>query len=160
MARMGTGMTLIAGLAAGAAAQYFLDSQAGRRRRHTARDRAMSLAKREARDAKRKVDYAAGQAKGAAAGMRPTPSDDRKLAELGDAALARKVESEIFRGADAPKGKVDVNVEQGVVFLRGEVAAEWIDRLEKDTEKVAGVKAVRNLLHQPGTPAPTVTSVR
>jgi osmotically-inducible protein OsmY len=160
MARMGTGMTLIAGMAAGAAAQYFLDAQAGSRRRHTARDKAMALARREARDAMRKVDYAAGQAKGAAAGMRPAPSDDRKLAELGDAALARKVESEIFRDADAPKGRVDVGVEHGVVFLRGEVERAWIDRLESEAGNVAGVKAVRNLLHQPGTPAPTVSGAR
>jgi osmotically-inducible protein OsmY len=155
---MGTGMTLIAGMTAGAVAQYFLDAEAGRRRRHTARDRATALARHEAREAVRKVDYAAGQAKGAAAGMRPAPSDDRKLAELGDAALARKVESEIFRAADAPKGKVDVNAEHGVVFLRGEVERDWIERLEQQAEQVAGVKAVRNLLHQPGTPAPKVPS--
>jgi osmotically-inducible protein OsmY len=157
MARMGTGMSLIVGAAAGAVAQYFLDAQAGSRRRHTARDQAMALARREAHDARRKVGYAAGQAKGAAAKMKPTPSDDRKLAELGDAALARKVETEIFRDAEAPKGQVDVNAENGVVFLRGEVEREWIERLEKDAGSVAGVKAVRNLLHQPGTPAPTVT---
>jgi len=160
MARMGTGMTLIAGAAAGAAAQYFLDAQAGSRRRHMARDRAMALGRRQARDAIRKVDYAAGQAKGAAASVKPRPSDDRKLAELGDAALARKVESEIFRAADAPKGKVDVNAEHGVVFLRGEVDREWIERLEHDAEQVTGVKAVRNLLHSPGTPAPAGPSVR
>jgi len=159
MARMGTGMTLLAGMAAGAAAQYFLDAEAGRRRRNVTRDRATALARREAREAVRKVDYAAGQAKGAAAGMKPTPSDDRKLAELGDAALARKVETEIFRAPDAPKGKVDVNAEHGVVFLRGEVDRDWVQRLEQEAEKVAGVKAVRNLLHQPGTPAPTVPSV-
>jgi osmotically-inducible protein OsmY len=158
MARMGTGITLILGAAAGAAAQYFLDGQAGRRRRHTARDQAVAVARRQARDAVSKVDYAAGQAKGAAASMKPTPSDDRKLAALGGAALARKVETEIFRAADAPKGKVDVNVEQGVVFLRGEVERDWIERLQHDAEQVAGVKAVRNLLHPPGTPAPTVPS--
>ena len=45
------------------------------------------------------------------------------------------------------------------MFLRGEVAAEWIERLEREAEQVAGVKAVRNLLHQPGTPAPTMSSV-
>jgi osmotically-inducible protein OsmY len=156
MARMGTGITLIVGAAAGAAAQYFLDAEAGRRRRHTARDQALALARREARDAFRKVDYAAGQAKGAAAGMKPGPSDDRKLDQLGDAALARKVETEIFRAADAPKGKVDVNAEHGVVFLRGEVDRDWIGRLERDAEQVTGVKAVRNLLHPPGTPAPSV----
>src|SRR5215216_2094333 len=134
MARMGTGITLIVGAAAGAAAQYFLDAEAGRRRRHTARDQGLALARREARDAFRKVDYAAGQAKGAAAGMKPGPSDDRKLDQLGDAALARKVETEIFREADR----------------------DWIGRLERDAEQVTGVKAVRNLLHPPGTPAPSV----
>jgi hypothetical protein len=38
--------------------------------------------------------------------------------------LARGVESEIFRPADAPKGKVSVNVAHGVVELRGEVLPE------------------------------------
>jgi len=65
------------------------------------------------------------------------------------------VESEIFRAADAPRGQVSVNAENGVVFLRGEVDREWIDRLGSDAERVAGVMAVRNLLHAPGTPAPT-----
>jgi osmotically-inducible protein OsmY len=50
-----------------------------------------------------------------------------------------------------------VNVENGVVTLRGEVPEAWIERLANDAEQVAGVKAVRNLLHRPGTPAPTVT---
>ena len=75
-------------------------------------------------------------------------------ADIGDAGLARKVESEIFRPVDAPKGKVDVNAENGVVFLRGEVDRPWIERLGNEAEQVRGVKAVRNLLHAPGTPAP------
>jgi osmotically-inducible protein OsmY len=156
MARIKTGIAWLTGAATGAAAQYFLDAQAGARRRHTARDRALSLARRQAHEAAAKADYAAGHAKGKVASMKPTPSDDRKLDELGDAALARKVETEIFRAEDAPKGKVDVNIEHGVVFLRGEVERHWIERLERDAEHVNGVKAVRNLLHPPGTPAPTV----
>ena len=158
MPRMSTAFTLLAGAAAGAAAQYFLDQQAGAKRRNTARDQALALAKRQASEAATKVSQAAAQAKGKAAGMKPTPSDDSKHEELGDAALARKVESEIFRAADAPKGQVDVNAEQGVVFLRGEVDREWIDRLGRDAEQVVGVKAVRNLLHAPGTPAPTTAA--
>ena len=160
MARMGTGIALAMGAAAGAAAQYFLDPDGGRRRRHTVRDRGLSVARRQAREAVRSADYAAGKAKGAASAAMPTPSDDRKLDQLGDPALARKVESEIFRAADAPKGQVDVNVENGVVTLRGEVDRGWIERLENDAEQVAGVKAVRNLLHPPGTPASTVTPPR
>jgi osmotically-inducible protein OsmY len=157
MARMGTGIALAVGAAAGAAAQYFLDSEGGRRRRLAARDRGLAVARRQAREAARSADYAAGKAKGAASAAMPSPSDDRKLDQLGDPALARKVESEIFRAADAPKGKVDVNAENGVVTLRGEVEQEWIERLGNEAEQVAGVKAVRNLLHRPGTPASTVT---
>jgi osmotically-inducible protein OsmY len=155
MARLGTGITLMLGAAAGAAAQYFLDAQSGRRRRHTARDRGMSMARHKASDAVRKVDYAAGHAKGAMASAKPRQSDDKQFEHLGDAALARKVETEIFRPADAPKGRVDVNAENGVVFLRGEVERYWIERLGSEAERVGGVKAVRNLLHPPGTPAPT-----
>ena len=38
-----------------------------------------------------------------------------------DQTLKAKVESEVFRPADSPKGDVDVNVENSVVFLRGQV---------------------------------------
>ena len=70
--------------------------------------------------------------------------------------LARKVETEIFRAADAPKGDVAVDVQDGVVHLRGEVADEvWIARLADEADKVDGVKGVKNLLHRPGTPAPS-----
>jgi osmotically-inducible protein OsmY len=155
---MKTGIALVAGAAAGATAQYFLDKQSGARRRNTALDQAKSLARRQAQEVAAKADYAAGQAKGKVAAMKPTPSDDRKLDELGDAALARKVETEIFRADDAPKGKVDVNAENGVVFLRGEVEQAWIEQLGREAEQVTGVKAVRNLLHPPGTPAPTAPS--
>jgi osmotically-inducible protein OsmY len=69
--------------------------------------------------------------------------------------LARKVETEIFRAPDAPKGDVSVDVQHGVAHLRGEVADEqWITRLGQEAEKVEGVKGVENLLHRPGTPAP------
>jgi osmotically-inducible protein OsmY len=155
MARISTAMTLLAGAAAGAAAQYFLDSGAGGLRRNSARDRLLSRARHGASDAATMAGRAAQQAKGKVATMRPTPSDDRKHEQLGDAGLAAKVASEIFRASDAPKGQVDVNAENGVVFLRGEVDREWIERLEREAGSVNGVKAVRNLMHAPGTPAPT-----
>lgn len=72
-----------------------------------------------------------------------------------DVTLARKVESEIFRDADAPKGTVDVNAENGVVFLRGQVdREEQIQTLASAARSVDGVKDVESLLHTPGTPAP------
>ena len=79
----------------------------------------------------------------------------RTTGALNDPALARKVESEIFRPADAPKDKVSVNVEHGVVFLRGEVASrEQADSLESAASAVEGVKRVENLLHTAGESAP------
>jgi osmotically-inducible protein OsmY len=67
-----------------------------------------------------------------------------------DATLKAKVESEVFRDVSVPKGKVDVNAEDGVVYLRGEVdSPDLVAELEKATRKVHGVREVQNLLHTP-----------
>jgi osmotically-inducible protein OsmY len=72
-----------------------------------------------------------------------------------DATLARKVETEIFRPDDAPKGQVDVNVQNGVVQLRGEVESpDLSEDLAERTRQVDGVRDVENLLHVPGAEAP------
>ena len=72
-----------------------------------------------------------------------------------DATLARKVESEVFRDPDFPKGQVLVNVQRGVVQLRGEVpSADMLDALVARTREVQGVEQVESLLHLPGTGAP------
>ncbi|HST38112.1 MAG TPA: BON domain-containing protein [Conexibacter sp.] len=78
----------------------------------------------------------------------------RRSHDYDDVTLARKVESEIFRPADAPKGDVDVNAHDGVVELRGVVAdSARIDALVSAAEHVDGVARVENLLHLPGAPA-------
>jgi osmotically-inducible protein OsmY len=72
-----------------------------------------------------------------------------------DVTLARKVETEIFRDADVPKGQINVNAENGKIVLRGEVGKpEMIRDLEKRAKSVQGVSEVENLLHLPGTEAP------
>lgn len=72
-----------------------------------------------------------------------------------DQTLKSKVESELFREERALKGVVNVNVQQGVTQLRGEVESpELIDDLVGRAHKVRGVREVENLLHLPGTPAP------
>jgi osmotically-inducible protein OsmY len=156
---MGTPLTFLAGAAVGAAAAYFLDPEGGARRRNQTRDKAVSKAKTRASDAAGTAKQAAGKARGAAHSV--TPSVPGRGDTPDDVTLAHKVESEIFRSADAPKGAVSVNAENGVVFLRGEVAdREWIDRLGDDAKKVDGVKEVRNLLHLPGTEAPVAPATR
>jgi osmotically-inducible protein OsmY len=148
-------ITLLFGAAAGAAAAHFLDPENGTRRRNTLRDRATSKARRGKDQALRQADHAAGKAKGAVSTATPSMPGSDRIEDVDDVTLARKVETEIFRAADAPKGEVSVDVQAGVVYLRGIVAGdEWIERLADDAKKVDGVKGVKNLLHRPGTPAP------
>jgi osmotically-inducible protein OsmY len=67
-----------------------------------------------------------------------------------DQALAERVKSEIFQHADAPKGSVNVNVEHGIVYLRGEVKRpDQIRELVEQAGSVDGVAGVESLLHTP-----------
>jgi osmotically-inducible protein OsmY len=103
----------------------------------------------------------AGQLKGAAGSV--TPGAGRAPAEerLNDPALARKVESEIFRDDSIPKGDIDVNAEYGVIYLRGEVpSTDLREELTTRTRAVDGVRAVENLTHLPGEAAPTKEEAR
>ena len=77
---------------------------------------------------------------------------------LDDAALARKVESVIFRDQGIAKGKIDVNAADGVVWLRGQAKTpDLIKQLEEQAANVPEVRRVENLLHLPKTPAPSRT---
>jgi osmotically-inducible protein OsmY len=72
--------------------------------------------------------------------------------EYDDVTLARKVESEILRDADVPKGDVVVSAQNGVVELRGQVKRpEDLKDLGAAAANVAGVQGVNNLLHTPGS---------
>ena len=95
----------------------------------------------------------AGKSKAAANAVTPSPARD-----YDDVTLARKVETEIFRDADAPKGDVNVNAENGVVYLRGQVKNQKLMKeLEAKAREVDGVKEVDNLLSLPGTEPITKT---
>jgi osmotically-inducible protein OsmY len=82
----------------------------------------------------------------------------RQPKDLDDVAITRKVESEIFRGTDVDKGKINVNTADGVVWLRGEAKnPDQVKELEAKATAIPEVKKVENLLHLPKTPAPTRT---
>jgi osmotically-inducible protein OsmY len=75
--------------------------------------------------------------------------------ENDDTTLARKVETEIFRSPDVPKGDIVVNAAFGKVTLRGSVGnTELSQRLASEAGQVPGVKSVENLLHAPSAEAP------
>jgi osmotically-inducible protein OsmY len=146
-------MQLLAlGAAIGAAIAYFFDSQNGRRRRHVTRDRVTSAVRGTGRRAERAGRGVAAEAYGVSQKVQDLKEEPK---DFDDVTLARKVETELFRPADAPKGDVVVNVEHGVVVLRGQAqTAEMIDDLVSRARSVQGVRDVESLLHLPGTPAP------
>jgi len=88
--------------------------------------------------------------------QRPDPQRDPTPKDVDDVTIARKVESVIFRPRGRPKSTVDVNVVDGVVWLRGVARSpEMIRKLEAEARDVPEVVDVQNLLHLPHTPAPT-----
>lgn len=89
----------------------------------------------------------AGKFRGLASRLTPKDYDD--------ATLKAKVESELFRHEHEVKGAVNVNAQEGVVQLRGELPSQdLIDSLVARTQKIHGVRDVENLLHTTGTEAP------
>jgi len=143
--------------AIGAALMYFFDPTDGKRRRHVMVDRAGGLFRRTGSKAERAGGKVTSQAKGLTQKAKHLREEPKP--EPNDATLKAKVESEIFRDPEVPKGKIDVNTENGVVYLRGEAdGPELIETLEKQVRRVEGVQKVENLLHLPGEPAKTKSS--
>lgn len=146
------------GAAVGGALMYPLGSERARRRRRLLVQRSAATARRDSRRASRPIRIAVARTEGRARGF--LHRVHRPAAEpLDDATLAHKVESIVFRSPEFPKSQINVNAEEGKVFLRGQVdKAELIHELEQAVREVPGVRDVDNLLHLPGTPAPTSQS--
>ena len=64
-----------------------------------------------------------------------------------DNILQRDVEAEVMASRRAPKGKIEIDVTDGVVWLRGEVKSRAaVEELENRAQSVDGVARVENLL--------------
>jgi hypothetical protein len=138
----GTAIGLV-GTAIGIVWGRLFDPSSGRRRRAMIRDRTGAYLRRGGRKAGRLGSYVRGFAK-RATHLREEPKD------YDDATLADKIKSEIFRPADVPKGQININVQNGLVQLRGEIPQpELIQELEAQVRRIHGVRDVENLLHPP-----------
>jgi osmotically-inducible protein OsmY len=147
------------GFVSGVTTMYFLDPAAGRRRRHIARDRAWKLLRRGGRKAAKKARYGEGVAAGKVHDIRAERGQAKDRPD--DVTLARTVESMISRDPGSPKGGVNVNAENGVVYLRGQVPTHDVaDRLVAAARSAPGVQGVKNLLHLPGERARTAEDAR
>ncbi|MGH2379253.1 MAG: BON domain-containing protein [Candidatus Limnocylindria bacterium] len=144
---------LLAG-AAGLVAMYFLDPDRGRRRRALVRDRAAGTVRRASAAGERVQRRVASDAYGV--GRKMSHAGTAEEEPPNDATLAQKVMTELFRDPAIPKGSININAENGVVQLRGQVGRpEEILEIEGRARRVTGVLDVENLLHLPGTPART-----
>jgi osmotically-inducible protein OsmY len=88
-----------------------------------------------------------GRLRGLVSSARPKQYDD--------VTLKAKVESELFRYEHEVKGAVNINAQEGIVQLRGELPSrDLIQVLVERTKRIHGVRDVENLLHTTGTEAP------
>ena len=151
-------MRLLASAAAGAAAAYFLDPDRGRARRAKARDQIAAALRRGGRRVRRFSRKVGADAHGVTQRMRHQATEPK---EYSDQTLAEKVKTELYGDPQVDRSKVLVNVENGVVFLRGEAqTADQMEDLERLVRAVPGVEGVENLLHLPNEPAQTKLPAR
>jgi hypothetical protein len=132
---------------------FFFDPHRGHARRTVARDRLEAAGRHT-------LHHGRGLARGIAAWARGRLRRFRHrylehLTPVDDQTLAQRVKSMLFRDPRAPRGKITIDAEHGTIVLRGALdRLDDIRRVERETYRVPGVRAVLNLLHQPGTPAP------
>ena len=139
---------------AGGALVYLFDPERGKSRRAQARDRVGALVRRGQREAERVGRQAHAQAYGLSQKVTHLRSEQGE--PLDDASLQQKVETELFRDQDIPKGQININAERGVIVLRGQLdTPEQIAEIESRVRRMTGVWDVQNLLHLPGLPVGT-----
>lgn len=150
---------LAIGAAIGGALAYLFDPERGKSRRAVVTDWTRTRLRRGIRAVNTFGRYSSNTASAFPQRMVRLTSPGRPAAD--DLTLRDRVESEVFRDPDLPKGKINFDVENGIVTIRGAVDnAFQIATIEKAVFKVPGVVGVENLLHVAGTPAPNKAVAR
>lgn len=145
------------GAAGGAVASYLLDPARGRARRARLTDQAAAFLRRTMRTGEQAVKQIRSSVDARVAATRAEHATQARA--IDDATLTDRVRSIAFRDDAVPKGDLNINVERGIVVLRGEVSDEAMKaRLVSEVEGIEGVWSVRDLLHLPGEPAVASTA--
>ena len=154
---MGRVWSGIIGAAVGAIATLLFDPARGRARRARLRDQGAATVRRAWRAGSRRRRMLGSRAAGMIGALRSGALAEAKDRERpSDPTLKDRVESELLRDPKVPKGSININAQQGIVVLRGEVPdAKVRAKLEKRASEIHGVWYVENLLHLPGEPSPT-----
>ena len=149
---------MITGAIAGAVTVYFFDPERGRARRALFIDWSGARLRRGQRALDEAWKRTGDSASTLPQRMIRLQTGSRPVDDL---TLRDRVESEVFRSPDLPKGQINFDVESAVVTVRGQVdSALQIAKIEKAVLKVPGVRGVENLLHVDGTPAPNKAEAR
>jgi hypothetical protein len=142
-----------AGAASGALLMFFLDPRCGHGRRTVARDRLGAIGRRALRRGQRYARAMHAWANGRVSKLEHLRPE--QLTPVDDETLKQRVESILFRDPAVPKGRITLDAEWGTVTLRGSLDhPDDIRSVELKTRRVPGVRAIENLLHLVGTPAP------
>lgn len=148
--------TTMAVVTAGGAVAYFVASEDGRRRGSALLDTVSTPV--------RTITSLVGGDRGPTDQLEyegPSGPDPIPEGTPDDVTLTNRVESELFRYPDVPKGRLNVQVEDGVLVLRGQLdSRQQIDDVVTMAASIDGVRGVQNLLHLPGTPAPNKAEAR
>ncbi len=145
------------GIAAGAALMYFLDPERGRTRRVRTKDQAFAIARRSARKAQQRIDTAREYGRDRARGMAHEMRHPHGVAPDNDRTLVDKIRSEVLGGPHYSGKTINVDANEGVVTLRGQLQhPDEIRKLRDTVAAIPGVREVQSFLHLPDTPAPNV----
>ena len=152
--------TLLIGAAVGAAFAYLFDPVRGKSRRAILADWSAARLRQGTKTIGQLGRYSSNTAAALPKRMVSIRSGKPPVDE-GDLTLRDRIESEVFRNPELPKGDINFDVNAGVVTIRGAVDNAFrIATIEKAVFNVPGVTGVENLLHVSGTPAPNKAEAR
>lgn len=137
---MKVGQGLLGLALAGAASVYLFDPTHGPQRRDTLR----RWVSRQGGRSTRNSSASLSQDLAPAPGIDPIPEG-----ETNDPTLVSRVESELFRDPNLPKGEITIDAANGVVTLRGTLGdAALADDVVERVRAVDGVERVDDLLQR------------
>jgi len=149
--------TLLVATVVGAAASYFFDPERGAARRAQARDQLDAMVRR----GRRNVQRTAMQVEDRARGRLAAEEHAHDARDYDDLTILDRVESEIFGRQGFPKDRINADVVDGVLTLRGQLDSEEdIAQVLTAVRPVPGLVEVVSLLHLPGQPAPNKAEAR
>ena len=129
----------------GVGSAYLFDPRSGRRRRRIVRDRSLHFVRRVGKAANRRQRYVRGRLRGVQATVRRHDRSDRST---DDHTISQRIKSEALREAGVSARDVEVEVQDGVVTLRGRVEDDAIaNTLVQSVSGVQGVSDVAAMLH-------------